>query len=255
MRKRISKTRLIKIVVRWTALFLCVFCLFTLVQQLYDVFHKEQHVVNSSNNSVATIVTPTIIPTVISINSAINTATVESLPIKVKTEAPVEKLDNTSFRGVTISPIYRMSVKMGATSTVALQIAQAYDNKTCNKHNIPADIVVGVIATESSFNPFSVSYAGAKGIMQLLPSTFRYYADQYPSIFEKRDIFNVFENTCAGLMYLSDSFQTWRSWVNNDEQAIDLAIASYLMGVQGLRKTSSNPLETVYDFDSLSKNT
>ncbi|WP_199438700.1 murein transglycosylase domain-containing protein [Vibrio owensii] len=39
------------------------------------------------------------------------------------------------------------------------------------KYGIPEDLIYGIIKTESSFNPFAVSHAGAFGLMQVVPRT------------------------------------------------------------------------------------
>lgn len=44
-------------------------------------------------------------------------------------------------------------------------------NKAAAKYDVPAQLVVGVLATESSGNPKALSYAGAAGLMQLMPDT------------------------------------------------------------------------------------
>jgi hypothetical protein len=43
--------------------------------------------------------------------------------------------------------------------------------KAAAKYNIPAQLIVGVMATESKGDPKAVSYAGAAGLMQLMPAT------------------------------------------------------------------------------------
>ena len=46
--------------------------------------------------------------------------------------------------------------------------------KYSEAYNIPEDIIYATIKTESSFDPEAVSRVGAKGLMQLLPSTFEW---------------------------------------------------------------------------------
>ena len=136
-----------------------------------------------------------------------------------------------------------MAVKQNVNSSIALDIANAYSK--CSNGTIPPEVILGVIKTESNFNPNDVSYAGAKGIMQLLPDTFFYYTNQYPKLFPKKDIFDVYENVCAGILYLQDSYEAWASYTASKAEVLDLAIGSYLMGVQGLKNLSDSPTKAI----------
>jgi len=131
--------------------------------------------------------------------------------------------------------VEKMAIQAGASATVALALGNAYRN--CNPNELPAEVFIGVIKTESNFNPKDVSYAGAKGIMQLSPSTFRIYLKAYPSLFSKGDIFDPYENACAGLLYLNDNYEAWVGHVKDRSKAIDLAVASYLTGVTKLKNS------------------
>ncbi len=44
-------------------------------------------------------------------------------------------------------------------------------NKVSAEQGMPADLIMGIIKAESNFNNSCVSYAGAKGLMQLMPET------------------------------------------------------------------------------------
>lgn len=106
----------------------------------------------------------------------------------------------------------------------------------CNTYGYAtATLVHSIINQESDYRTKVVSVAGAKGIMQLMPDTFQYYADMYPNILKKKDIFDVFENMCAGVMYLNDCYKAWESTASTLEDLSMLAIASYNVGVTGLK--------------------
>ncbi len=106
----------------------------------------------------------------------------------------------------------------------------------CNTYGYAtATLVHSIINQESDYRTKVVSVAGAKGIMQLMPDTFQYYADMYPNIFKKKDIFDVFENMCAGVMYLNDCYKAWESTASTLENLSMLALASYNVGVTGLK--------------------
>jgi len=106
----------------------------------------------------------------------------------------------------------------------------------CNTYGYAtATLVHSIINQESDYRTKVVSVAGAKGIMQLMPDTFQYYADMYPDIFKKKDIFDVFENMCAGVMYLNDCYKAWESTASTLEDLSMLVLASYNVGVTGLK--------------------
>jgi len=158
-------------------------------------------------------------------------------------ERVAQHFNSEAFRGLTVNPIYQMAVKQNVNSSIALDIANAYSK--CNHGIIPPEVILGVIKTESNFNPNDVSYAGAKGIMQLLPGTFNMYVEKYPELFSEGNIFNVQENVCAGILYLQDSYQAWAQHTANATEALDLAIGSYLMGVRGIKSLSYDPLQAM----------
>ena len=153
------------------------------------------------------------------------------------------RVNSIPFRGATIEPIYHMLKQAGASAEIALDVTSAYTK--CSNGTIPPEIVVGIIKTESNFDPNEVSYAGAKGIMQLLPETFSMYVKKYPELFTKGAILNAYENTCAGILYLQDSYSAWATSATSKTEVIDLAIGSYLMGVQGLKSLGDDPLQAV----------
>jgi len=158
-------------------------------------------------------------------------------------ERVAQHFNSEAFRGLTVNPIYQMAVKQNVNSSIALDIANAYSK--CNHGIIPPEVLLGLINTESNFNADAVSYAGAKGIMQLLPDTFFYYTNQYPKLFPKKDIFDVYENVCAGILYLQDSYEAWASHTASKAEVLDLTIGSYLMGVRGLKNLSDSPTKAV----------
>ena len=49
-----------------------------------------------------------------------------------------------------------------------------YVSKYATEYNVPEDVIYATIKTESSFDPEAVSSAGARGLMQILPSTFEW---------------------------------------------------------------------------------
>src|SRR5215471_1057393 len=70
------------------------------------------------------------------------------------------------------------------------------------KYGVDSDLIFSVIAAESNFNPKAVSRRGARGLMQLLPST----ADRLGV----RDVFDAKENVDAGTRYLRDLLKQYQ---------------------------------------------
>ena len=106
----------------------------------------------------------------------------------------------------------------------------------CNTYGyVTASLVHSVIDQESDYRTNVVSVANAKGIMQLMPETFQYYVELYPDKFRNDNIFNVYNNICAGILYLNDCYKAWESTATSVEDLTLLALASYNVGVTGLK--------------------
>ena len=80
--------------------------------------------------------------------------------------------------------------------------------KAAKKYGIQEDLLYAIIKTESSFNPFAISHAGAYGLMQVIPSTAG--ADVFSRLKHRNDkptakyLFNAYNNidTGAGYFYI-----------------------------------------------------
>jgi len=70
------------------------------------------------------------------------------------------------------------------------------------KYGVDSDLVFSVIAAESNFNPKAVSRRGARGLMQLLPTT--------AVRLGVRDIFDPVQNIDAGTRYLRDLLKAYQ---------------------------------------------
>lgn len=98
-----------------------------------------------------------------------------------------------------------------------------YTNKTIEqviddaskKYNISKDIINAVIKTESMYDQFAVSRAGAMGLMQLMPKTALELGVEKP--------FDVKENIMGGTAYL-------RKMLDRYEGNLDHALAAYNAG-------------------------
>ncbi len=80
-------------------------------------------------------------------------------------------------------------------------------NAYAKEYDLPPSLVYGVIHTESHFNETAVSSAGAKGLMQIVDSTFDWVLQKLGE--DEGDVFDVDTNIRCGtklLRILSDEF-------------------------------------------------
>lgn len=76
---------------------------------------------------------------------------------------------------------------------------QPYIDKAAAETGLAAAIVAAQINEESGFNPNAVSSAGAEGIAQFLPSTFRSYSNGSP--FNVNDAFSAYAAFMSSLLH------------------------------------------------------
>ena len=89
------------------------------------------------------------------------------------------------------------------------------------KYQLPPELVAGIIARESGFDPRSTAPDGGKGLMQLMPSVCREYRCADPF-----DPGSNVETGCAHLAGLRDHFSSLPG-----EERIKFALASYNGGL------------------------
>lgn len=90
--------------------------------------------------------------------------------------------------------------------TTAKQLADAIMVKSVQYH-IPETLILGVIQTESAFNPFAISNHGALGFMQIIPSW------HYDKVLAQSDknIYSPATNVAVGVQVLSDCKDKYHS--------------------------------------------
>ena len=92
-------------------------------------------------------------------------------------------MNNKYRRPLAILLILAIAIVVGLTVDALWKIAdravypQKYSelvSKYAKEYNIPEDVIYATIKVESNFDPEAISVAGARGLMQMLPSTFEW---------------------------------------------------------------------------------
>lgn len=154
----------------------------------------------------------------------------------------VSTLEVTSARtGSMISPVAAWSSQVNGafwtgavdSSDRAVEKAEPYMSivsEASAAFGVPMNVILGVIRAESDFNPNCVSYAGAKGLMQIMPANEKDYGVTDP--------YDARQNIFCGTHEISDLLKRY----NGD---LKLALAAYNTGPGNIAKrgvtSSSDP--------------
>lgn len=101
-----------------------------------------------------------------------------------------------------------------------------YINEAAQAHSLDPYLIKSVIKVESDFDPSARSSKGAKGLMQLIPSTAR--------LVGCNDVFNPKQNIMGGASYL-------RMLINRFDGDIERALAAYNAGPGNVEKYNGIP--------------
>ncbi|HEY9570089.1 MAG TPA: lytic transglycosylase domain-containing protein [Metalysinibacillus sp.] len=130
----------------------------------------------------------------------------------------------------TPSPTTDFSQVMGsATFTGALEGANKYAaiiKKASTTYGVPEKLIAAIMKQESNFNPNVVSYAGAQGLMQLMPGTARHVGVTNP--------FDHEQNIMGATKYISQMLKQH----GNDPT---IALAAYNAGPGNVAKYGGIP--------------
>jgi soluble lytic murein transglycosylase len=97
--------------------------------------------------------------------------------------------------------------------------------KYADAYSVPADLVCAVINTESGYDPNAMSYVGAVGLMQLLPSTAGEVARKLK--IDDYDLYDPETNINFGTYYLAYLYGQFNDW--------ETALAAYNAGIGNVK--------------------
>jgi soluble lytic murein transglycosylase-like protein len=118
----------------------------------------------------------------------------------------------------TASRNYRVYLKERPKKALIPSLTDQYDHvitEASKKHGISFSLLKALIKTESDFNPWAVSSAGARGLMQLMPENIKTLKIKNP--------FDPRENIMGGARYL-------KQLINRFGGKLPLALAAYNAG-------------------------
>jgi soluble lytic murein transglycosylase len=106
--------------------------------------------------------------------------------------------------------------------------------------NVDPLLIWAVMREESRYDPTAVSYVGARGLMQLMPSTQTWIAEQMAQEYAPGDAFHPEPNIRMGAWYL-------RYLLDHFKGDLDLAIMAYNGGAASVDSWQKDPLVTDRD--------
>lgn len=141
------------------------------------------------------------------------------------------------FTNVPTSHQYKVYIKERQPRSVQSYTTNRYDHlitAASEKHGIAFSLLKALIKTESDFDPWAVSPAGAMGLMQLMPENVK--------LLNIKDPFDPRENIMGGSRYLKDLLKRF-------DGELDLALAAYNAGPNVVERYQRiPPIQETEDF-------
>jgi len=127
-----------------------------------------------------------------------------------------------AFDPIVVTGRYTLDAGGGYSPDTFAQLVHHY----ADANRLDPNMVFAVIKAESAFDPYAVSSAGARGLMQLMPGT--------AAEMQVTDLFDPEQNIAGGTQYLSKLMDAF-------DNNIDYALAPYNAGPGTVRKYGGIP--------------
>jgi len=144
----------------------------------------------------------------------------------ITTDRGIKNTGASAVHPFMLNSVHHVNVASDITSIV---------NDAASRYRVDPSLVMAVIQTESSFNPYAVSSAGAKGLMQLMDGT--------AAGLGVADPFDPVQNVNGGVRYLSEL-------LNRYDGNLQTALAAYNAGpgrINSLGISNDHELRAKYD--------
>ncbi|RXJ88376.1 lytic murein transglycosylase [Arcobacter sp. CECT 8983] len=165
--------------------------------------------------------------------------------ILINSKVKTKKIENEN-KTLKVSYVEIPMVKDHANIRVAK--FKPFVQKFAKKYNLSENLVYAIIQTESNFNQFAVSHAGAIGLMQIVPSTAG--IDAYSYTKGKRwkptnsYLFNAKNNIELGSAYIDILKSKYLKGISNPISKEYCVISAYNTGAGNVLKTFSSSKAT-----------
>ena len=181
-----------------------------------------------------------------SINNSFLSSGIANVPMgffRESSSSNTESIDNSINTVIedSSSIINNVSSYIEVTNKNATQKEQIEDavRKASEKYGIDENLIKAVIKTESNFNPNAVSSAGAKGLMQVMPSNYKSLGISNP--------FDIYQNVDGGTKLL-------REYLDKYNGDVEMALMAYNGGPTRMKNRGVTSINDIYKMPKETQN-
>jgi len=131
--------------------------------------------------------------------------------------------------------ISEVLLSRGVEENLSLQIAEAVVEES-RKTNIPVQMYLAIMKTESTFRPTVVSRAYAKGIMQIQPGTWNAYVEKHNLPVTREHMFDPQANIMVASVILKELYDNYAKLGYQEPEVWNYVLAAYFAGPASLKE-------------------